>query len=136
MKLAKTEVFELKKSTDEIKEAVIAITAMLNKSRKGSLCFGVTNKGKIIGQKITKRTLSTINNAIKKGIKPRIIPHIKETYFGDKSCIQLEFAGENAPYKAYGKTYIRVNLENLETTPANIKSIFEQKKEGNDCECD
>jgi len=134
MKLKKTEVFELKKSTEEIKDAIIAIVAMLNKSRKGSLCFGVTNKGKIIGQKITKRTLTSIDNAIKKGIKPRIVPHIRETYFGNKSCIQLEFAGSEAPYKAFGQTYIRVNHENLKTTPANVKSIFEQQREN--CECE
>lgn len=134
MKLKKTEKFELMKSTEEIKDAVIAIVAMLNKSKKGSLCFGVTNKGKVIGQKITKRTMTTISNAIKRGIKPRIMPHIRETYFGDKSCIQLEFAGEEAPYKAFGKTYIRVNHENLETTPANVRSIQEQQEK--ECECE
>lgn len=134
MKLKKTEKFELMKSTEEIKDAIIAMVAMLNKSRKGSLCFGVTNSGKIIGQKITKKTIAVIDKAIKKGIKPRINTHIRETYFGKKSCIQLEFAGEQAPYKAFGQTYIRVNHENLKTTPANVRSFFEQKKE--DCECE
>jgi ATP-dependent DNA helicase RecG len=135
MKLKKSENFELVKSTDELKTAIISTVAMLNKSKRASLCFGVTNKGKIVGQKISKKILAKISNTIKKGIKPRIFPHIKETYFGKKSCIQLEFLGENAPYKAFGKTYIRVNVENLETSPSNVKSIIEQKKKEG-CECE
>ena len=46
---------ELKKSTSEIKEAVIAISAILNKHGSGELYFGVKNDGAAVGQDISEK---------------------------------------------------------------------------------
>lgn len=45
MKYKESETVELKKSTAELKEAVIAITAILNKHGKGKIYFGIKNDG-------------------------------------------------------------------------------------------
>lgn len=42
-----SEIVEFKKSTSEINEAIIDITAMLNKHGKGTLYFGIKNDGEI-----------------------------------------------------------------------------------------
>jgi len=53
---SETEQVEFKKSTGEIKEAVISIAAILNKHGSGDLYFGVKNNGVVIGQEITDKT--------------------------------------------------------------------------------
>ncbi|MFA5863150.1 MAG: RNA-binding domain-containing protein [Phycisphaerae bacterium] len=45
MVLQESEILELKKSTAELKEAVISIGAILNKHQGGLLYFGVKNDG-------------------------------------------------------------------------------------------
>ena len=45
-----TEQIEFKKSTGELKEGIQSIVAILNKHGSGTLCFGVKNKGDVIGQ--------------------------------------------------------------------------------------
>ncbi len=53
--MKENETVELKKSTSEIKEAVIAISAILNKHGSGELYFGVKNDGAAVGQDISEK---------------------------------------------------------------------------------
>jgi ATP-dependent DNA helicase RecG len=55
-----TETLELKKSTSELKEAIISIAAILNKHRKGELYFGIRNDGSVIGQDIGEQTIRDV----------------------------------------------------------------------------
>ncbi|AKB74105.1 ATP-dependent DNA helicase [Methanosarcina lacustris Z-7289] len=48
-KLKESETLELKKSTAQLKPAVISIVAMLNKHQEGKLYFGVRDDGSIVG---------------------------------------------------------------------------------------
>ena len=57
MKLKESETIEFKTSTSELKEAVISISAILNKHGKGELYFGVKDDGLVAGQMIGKSTL-------------------------------------------------------------------------------
>ncbi|MFH0795882.1 MAG: RNA-binding domain-containing protein, partial [Candidatus Omnitrophota bacterium] len=50
MRYKETETVELKKSTSELKEAIISICAILNKHQKGNLYFGIKNDGAVVGQ--------------------------------------------------------------------------------------
>lgn len=59
-----TEQVEFKKSTGELKEAVISIAAILNKHGSGDLYFGVKNNGDVIGQDITDKTTREVSQAI------------------------------------------------------------------------
>lgn len=52
-----TEQIEYKKTTGELKEAVISIVAILNKHGFGELYFGVRNNGDVLGQVINDETL-------------------------------------------------------------------------------
>ena len=57
MKFKESETLELKKSTAELKEAVISIVAMLNKHRRGKLYFGINNDGQVVGQTVSGQTI-------------------------------------------------------------------------------
>ena len=58
MKFIESETLELKKSTSEIKEAVISISSILNKHQHGELYFGIKNSGDVTGQNITEKNTS------------------------------------------------------------------------------
>lgn len=49
IKFEESEYLELKKSTSELKEAIVSIVAILNKHKKGELYFGIKNNGQVIG---------------------------------------------------------------------------------------
>lgn len=75
---------EFKKSTGEMKEAMISIAAILNKHQSGKLYFGVRNDGTVIGQEINDETLRFVSQAIGCHISPTIYPSIRKQQIGDR----------------------------------------------------
>ena len=57
-----TETLEFKKSTGELKKAVISIASILNKSGKGEVYFGIRNDGTVLGRRL-ELLLYTVYNA-------------------------------------------------------------------------
>ena len=74
MKFKESEKRELKRSTSELKEAIISIAAILNKHRGGDLYFGISNDRTVIGQTVTGKTIRDVTKAISEHIEPRIYP--------------------------------------------------------------
>lgn len=108
MKFIESETLELKKSTSEIKEAIISIVSILNKNQHGELFFGIKNSGMITGQNITEKTIRDVSKSIADHIEPKIYPHINRVEIDGKSCVKVRFKGNDIPYFAYGRAYIRV----------------------------
>ncbi|OGF48177.1 MAG: transcriptional regulator [Candidatus Firestonebacteria bacterium RIFOXYC2_FULL_39_67] len=131
MELRESEVLEFKKSTSELKEAVISIVSILNKHQKGELYFGVKNDGEIVGQTIGASTLRDISQAISNHIEPKIYPSINLVNIESKSCIKIEFQGEDIPYHAYGRVYIRVADEDKQLSPHEIRKVIIRKHNDN-----
>ena len=128
--MEESETLEFKKSTSELKEAIISIVAILNKHQKGKLLFGVKNNGAIIGQDISEKTLRQISKAISDHIEPKIYPKIEKQKMDDKNCIVVEFQGQNIPYYAYGRTYKRIADEDKLMSAKEVeKLILEKNKE-------
>ena len=103
MEIQESETVELKKSTSELKEAVISIVSILNKHHKGELYFGIKNDGEVVGQDMSERTLRDISRMISDNIEPKIFPRINAKMISDKKIIHVEFQGNDAPYYAYGR---------------------------------
>jgi len=118
------EQIEFKKSTSELKEGIQSLSSMLNKSGKGVLYFGVKNNGEIIGQLIGENTLRDISQAIANNIKPQIIPTIEAIYLEEKTFIKVTCEGNEKPYSAYGRYYIRSADEDREITPEQLRKIM------------
>ena len=81
MQFKESENLELKKSTSELKEAIIAIAAILNKHQKGKLYFGIKNNGDVVGQEVSEQTIRNISKSISSHIEPKIYPKIKRRFF-------------------------------------------------------
>jgi len=129
MSLKETETLELKKSTSELKEAITAISAMLNKHGKGKIYFGIKNDGTVVGQSVSDKTIREISHSIGENIEPKIYPKIKEEKISGKACVIVTFEGTEAPYFAFGRAFMRVGDENRQLSARELGKIFLQKNE-------
>ena len=127
MKRRESETLEFKKSTSELKEGVISLSSMLNKHQNGVLYFGVKNDGMVVGQQIGYSTTSDVSKAIRDNLKPIITPLIEVMKEDNKEVIKVEVCGEDTPYSAYGRYYIRSDDEDLLMTNAQLESYFLNK---------
>lgn len=118
------EFLELKKSTSELKEAIISIVSILNKHNSGELYFGIKNDGTPVGQEISDKTLRNISRSIADHIEPKIYPEIVAIKIDDKSCIQVKFEGCEVPYFAYGRAFLRVADEDRQLTSKELQKII------------
>lgn len=118
-----TELIEFKKTTGELKEGIISLASMLNKNGKGTLYFGVRNNGKVLGQQIGNRTLREIAGEIANAMKPQIIPTIMIELYDDKNVIKITAEGNEKPYSAYGKYYVRSADEDREVTLQQLPNL-------------
>ena len=125
--MMESEELELKRSTSNLKKAIISISAMLNKHGVCEVYFGISNDGTIIGQDVTEKTLRSVSQAISNHIEPKIFPVIKKRSFDSKDCVYVRASGENKPYYAYGRVYLRVGDEDRLSTPKKIEKLIIQK---------
>ncbi len=122
-----TETLELKRSTSELKEAVISIGAILNKHQGGELYFGIKNNGDVVGQDVSEKTLREISQAIAQHIEPKIYPQVERAAINGKQCIKVGFAGTDFPYFAYGRVYKRVSDEDRQLSAKEIENMILDK---------
>lgn len=121
-----SEFVEFKETTGELKEAVKSIASMLNKNKHAVLYFGITNKGKVIGQEASDRTLRDISQAISFNIEPAIIPTITKLDgpTDNLKVIKVEATGSDIPYSAYGQYLIRSADEDKKITREALRKMF------------
>ena len=123
-----TETLEFKKTTGEMKAAMVSIASILNKHGVGTLYFGVKPNGDVTGQDVSESSLRDVSRAVYENIKPQIYPAITEEVFDGKSTIKVEFSGESTPYSAAGRYYLRTADEDREVTPEELKVFFGANK--------
>lgn len=115
---------EYKKTTAELNQSMISISAILNKHRKGSLYFGLKNDGTPFPFTITDSTIRDVSRKIFESIRPQIFPTITAETAGGTEIIRVEFSGDDVPYSAFGRYYIRIADEDRELTPSELRSIM------------
>ncbi len=121
-----SETVEFKESTGELKEGIKSIASMLNKNKRAVLYFGVSNKGKAIGQEAGDKTLRDISQAISFSIEPAIIPTISVLDGPSEhlKVIKVEASGSDIPYSAYGQYLIRSADEDKKITREALRKMF------------
>ena len=124
-----SETLEFKKTTGELREAVISVASILNKSGKGELYFGIRNDGTVLGQQIGDATLRDVSKALSDNLKPQIFPTIDAVRIDNKRCIRVAFEANVPPYYAYGRAYIRVADEDKQMSPDELEKYVLRKVE-------
>lgn len=119
-----TETIEFKKTTGELKEGMVSISSILNKHKVGTLYFGVKPNGDATGQDVSESSLRDVSRAVYESIRPQIYPVITEEILDDRHVIKVEFEGNEVPYSASGRYYLRTADEDREVSPAELKRFF------------
>ncbi len=125
-----SEILEFKKSTSELEKGVISLSSMLNKHGEGTVYFGVSNDGIILGQNnINENTLRDVSRKISEGISPQIIPHISLEIIDNKKIIKVYASGNDIPYSAFDKYYSRSYDEDKKLSANELKKLFNRNGE-------
>ena len=122
------EMNEYKRTTGELNEGMVSISAILNKHRNGTLFFGLRNDGTPVKFEINDSTVRDVSRKIYEAIKPQIFPEIKTVEIDGIEVIRVDFHGDDIPYSAFGKYYIRVADEDRELTPAELRKLMIAKE--------
>jgi ATP-dependent DNA helicase RecG len=122
--MEENEMIEFKKSVSELKEGIISIVSILNKHGKGKLIMGVDGKGKSTNQQINESTLRNISQSISNHIEPKIYPKIIK----EKDCVKISFEGQEKPYFAFGRAYIRTADEDKKISAKELENMFLRKE--------
>lgn len=121
---SESEFVEFKKSTGEHKEALQAISAMLNKHGQGSLYFGVRDNGDVVGQMVSDSTVKQIRSWISDKIEPAIHAVIEKNSDEEgHDYVHVSFKGLRAPYSADGRYFIRVGTSDEMLGSADLKEM-------------
>ena len=123
---------EFKTSTAELQSALNSIVAILNKHQKGILYFGIKNNGKPVGQIIKQNTLRDVSRTITDHIEPKIFPIVEKVMLEGKECIKVEFEGNDIPYFANGRAYIRVSDEDKKISQNELRKMIIETERKND----
>jgi len=122
-----TETKEFKRSLAELKQGLLSLCAMLNKHGKGELWFGISPKGEAVGLDINEKTLRDVSQAIAAHIEPVIYPQIGLEIVQNKPCLKVTASGQQQPYFAYGRAYMRVADEDKKLSAMELKQIILQE---------
>lgn len=123
------ETIELRSSLFQLHEGIISLSAMLNKSNKGVVYFGIRDDGKVIGLDVSKKTLSDVTHEIQNNLKP--LPNMVNVEceeVEDRTVIRVSVDGDDTPYSAYGRYYIRINDADVMMSNNQLQLFFENKE--------
>ena len=129
MKTKESEIVETKKSVAQIRESLKSISAILNKHQKGALYFGISSDGNPVKNLISEKTLRDISQSISTGIEPRVYPSIAIEKYNNIDVIKVTFSGDQIPYAAEGRYYIRVADEDKQMSAVELKRIILNNKD-------
>ena len=123
--MIESETLELKKSLSQLKEGVISLSSMLNKKKEGTVIFGINDDSRLVGITIGNKTKADITHEIQNNLKP--LPStikIDEIVEDNKNIIKVYVKGEDTPYSAYGRYYIRINDSDIVMDSNQLQRFF------------
>ena len=117
-----SEVLEFKATTGQRVEAAKTVCALLN-GLGGFVLFGISDKGEIVGQQVSTKTLEDITHELCK-IEPPAFPEVETVATeNDKAVIVIRVSGKRDAYSYNGRPYIRQGP----TTQSMPRSEYERR---------
>jgi ATP-dependent DNA helicase RecG len=126
--LRESETVELKKSTAELREAVVSLAEMLNKHGVATVYFGVFDDGRVCGQTIGRQTVRDVTQAVVDNVEPKIFPRVEVREIEGKDCLVVEARGSHYLHFAYGRAYVRVGESDKAMTVHEVETRIVRKK--------
>lgn len=103
---------------------------MLNKKHHGDLYFGIAPSKKPHPFLITKNTLQDVSNEVQGNLKP--LPNrldIEVVNIERVDVIRVMVEGDDTPYSAYGRYYIRIDDGDIPMSNHQLQKFFEDKED-------
>lgn len=125
--MCENETTEFKKTLGQLKEGIISIAAILNKHGEGELWFGIRDDGIPVGINVGAKTIRDISQAIAAHIEPKIYPEITTEMVEGIQCVKVLFSGQETPYAAYGRQYMRVGDEDRQMSAKELEKFFSRR---------
>jgi ATP-dependent DNA helicase RecG len=117
------EEIEFKENISLWKEIIETVSAFSN-TKGGTILIGVSNRKKILGVKLGKRTLDNIANKIRQNTDPAIFPTIWIDTLQDKDILAIEVKeSPTKPTLAFGRAFKRVGKANHRLTSDEIRTL-------------
>ena len=106
--IGESESLEFKATTGTRREAAATVCAMLNQGG-GHVLFGVSPEGRVVGQRVSERTIEEVSAEIQR-IDPPAFPEIDRVRLSeDLEVIAVRVSpGVSLPYQYRGASYLRV----------------------------
>ena len=73
------------------------------------------------------KTIRDVSKSFADHIEPKIYPHINRLVIDGKTCIKVRFKGNDIPYFAYGRAYIRVADEDRQLSAKELEVLIIRK---------
>ena len=86
--------------------------------------FGIKDNGEVVGQEVSSKTIRDVSKSITENIEPKIYPKVNKIKIDDKMCILVEFEGDDIPYLAFGRAYMRVGDEDRQLSMKEIRKLI------------
>jgi len=128
MKFKESEKTEFKKSTAELNQALVDLCAFAN-SDTGTVYFGISDRGEIVGQLISDDTLKRVSTTILSSIEPRLYPNVYVEKIDGRDILVVEV--KNSPEKPYfykGKAYKRIGTTNAYLSRYEIEKYLYERE--------
>jgi len=118
-----SETIEFKESTGEWKEIIKTISAFTN-TKGGNILIGASDKGKIIGVQIGKKTIEALVNKIKENTDPKIFPSISVENIKKQNVILIKVEeNKSKPVFAFDRVYKRVGKSTVKASSEEIRKL-------------
>ena len=121
MKFKESETVELKPSLSQLERVLKTVCAFLN-HKGGIIYFGVSDKGKVIGQVATDSNFKKISQQIGSRIKPAVVPVIEEIEVEGLPVIKVTVEKCNKELNYFDAVpYTRTGTETIAMPPDEVK---------------
>lgn len=117
-----SETIEFKKSLGETREALHTLAALASQGG-GTVTFGISPQGKVVGVTIGANSLENLATAIASTIQPQLFPSIDHLQVEGTTVITVTVTPDGQPYTADGRFYRRVGRV---THPAPLSEYLRQ----------
>ena len=129
IKKGESETLEFKKSIGEWKEIIKTVSAFSN-TKGGYIFIGISDKGKVIGVQVGKKTIEDLTNKIKENTDPKIFPGISVENIGKKEVILIKVnQSKSKPVFAFDRVYKRIGKSTVKVTSEEIRKMAVESKE-------
>lgn len=118
------EIQDFQESLIDLQQGIISLAAMLNKHGRGEVWLGVTEEGRPLGLTLSGQLIENILQTLAQGIEPQIQPELSLHLLEMKPCLKISVQGQEQPYFAYGRAFIRQAAINRQLTREELESFF------------